>query len=136
MIVPFISIHNAVDALEYYKKVFNAKVSENITMLKDVPGFDKPEYENKIGHANVEIHGSTLYINDITETDSLELGSHIQFVINLDSKEVLTNTFEVLSKEGEIITEVQNVFWGATFGTVKDKFGVYWQLYFAEKTDE
>ena len=60
-------------------------------------------------------------------------GDRIQMVLDMETEENLKTSFTKLAKEGKVVMELQEVFWGALFGTVKDKFGVTWQMYFGHK---
>jgi len=51
--IPYLAVHNAEEALEFYAKAFGAKeISERIP------------WEGKIGHAEVEIEGARLMLAD------------------------------------------------------------------------
>jgi PhnB protein len=41
--------------------------------------------------------------------------------------------FAGLSHEGKITMPLQDVFWGAYFGSCTDKFGINWMVNFGEK---
>jgi len=132
-LIPFITIDNAASAIEFYKEVFNAEVLGEITMLSNVPGVDQSKYQGKIGHCSLKISDSTIFINDSIEEYPLTPGDRIQLVLELESEETLKKAFEKLAKQGKIIEELQEVFWGALFGTVKDQYGVTWQIYYGHK---
>lgn len=133
MIIPFVSVYNALEAIDFYKEVFQAEMNQEMTMLQNVPGHEGDEYKDKVGHSTLIIQGSTLFLNDIIEQSPLTKGDNIQFVLNYDTEEELREVFGKIAKEGEVIGELQEVFWGALFGTVKDKFGITWQMYWGHK---
>lgn len=133
MIIPFLSVNNALEAIEYYKKVFKAEMNQKMTMLKEIPGFEAPEYEDKVGHSTLIIGGSTLFVNDLLEKYPKTIGDNIQFVLDYETEEELRSVFNEVAKEGKIIEELQEVHWGALFGTVLDKYGVTWQMYYGHK---
>lgn len=128
-IIPFVTVEDAVSAITFYKDVFNAEVQGEITMLQNVPGMDLPEYEGKIGHCNLRIYDSVLFINDAIEQHPLKEGDRIQLVLDLPDVNTLKRAFEMLALEGTVVQPLESVFWGGLFGTVKDKFGVNWQIY-------
>lgn len=130
-LIPFITVENCLEAIEFYKEVFGAKLQDGMTMLENVPGMAK--HKGKVGHATLWIGENRFFINDALDDYPLKAGDRIQFVLDLETEEVLRNTFDMLQREGEIISELQEVFWGALFGTVKDKFGVTWQIYYGHK---
>ena len=133
MIIPFVSINNCLEAIEYYKKVLKAEQNQEMTMLSSIPGFEGPEYKDKVGHSTLIINGSTLFFNDLLEQYPRTQGENIQFVLDYETEEELRSIFNEVAKEGVIIEELQEVHWGALFGTVKDKFGIYWQMYYGHK---
>lgn len=50
MIIPFVSVNNTGEAIEFYKDVFNTEMNKEITYLSDIPGYDSDEFKGKIGH--------------------------------------------------------------------------------------
>lgn len=133
MIIPFVSVNNSLEAIDYYKDVLKAEQNQQMTMLSDIPGFEAKEFHNKVGHATLIIQGSTLFINDLIDKYPLQQGDNIQFVLNYETEEELRNVFTKVAKDGEVKQELQEVHWGALFGTVKDKFGITWQMYHGHK---
>ena len=81
----------------------------------------------------MQIGGFRIFFNDSIERNPLKKGNQIQLVLDLESEENLRNAFETLAKEGNIVQKLHEVFWGALFGTVKDKYGVTWQIYYGHK---
>ena len=130
-LIPFITVDNALEAIKFYGYVFDAKLVGEITMLDQVPGMNKPEYAGKVGHSTLDIMGSNIFINDTLDEFSLTPGDRIQLVLGTEG--ALKKAFDSLRKEGKVIQELHEVFWGALFGTIKDKFGVTWQLYYGHK---
>lgn len=57
-----------------------------------------------------------------------EEGDTVFLWLNCKSEEEIKTTFEKLSKDGTITTELQPAYWGATFGAVTDKFGMSWYI--------
>ena len=130
-LIPFVTVDNCLEAIEFYKEVFGAELQEGITMLENVPGMEK--YKGRVGHATLIFGNNRIFINDALEDYPLKKGDRIQFVLDLESEDALTKAFEKLVNSGELIEDLQEVFWGALFGTVKDKYGVTWQVYYGHK---
>lgn len=130
-LIPFLTVRNALEAIELYKEVFNAKIQGDITMLENIPGMEK--HKNKVGHCSLKISESVIFVNDFIEEYPLEQGEHVQLVLDLESEEFLRTSFAKLAEEGKIVEELQEVFWGSLFGTVKDKYNITWQLYYGRK---
>jgi PhnB protein len=108
-------------------------MNQSITMLSDIPGHDDEKYKNKVGHSTLVINGSTIFLNDLIDESIIEVGNNIQFVLDFNTEEELRNVFTTLKLEGVVVVPLQEVHWGALFGTVRDKYGVTWQLYSGHK---
>lgn len=132
-IIPFITIKNCLEAIEYYKEIFCATIDGEITMMNNIKGYEDEKYKGIVGHATLLIGDSKLFLNDYVDETKHEAGNNIQFVFNFEDEKTLKAKFYEISKEGEIIWDLEEVFWGALFGTVKDKYGIYWQLYYGHK---
>jgi PhnB protein len=68
-------------------------------------------------------------------TDAPEsLGFHVNFGNNVhislepDTRAETKRLFDALSKGGKITMELQDMFWGAYYGSVTDKYGVQWMV--------
>ncbi len=130
-LIPFLYLDNALEAIEFYKEVFNAKVQGEITMLENIPGNEK--FKGKVGHCSIMFDDTVIFIGSTLEEYPLDQGDDIQLVMDLGSKERLHKVFESLLQDGKLKQELHEVFWGALFGSVKDKFGVTWQIYYGHK---
>lgn len=126
--ITFVTVENCMEAISYYCDVFNAEPTGDITMLETITGLDK--HKDKVAHATLEFAGSKMFLNDAIDEVQLTQGNNIQLVLDLETEDTLRHVFKVLQNEGETLEELHEVFWGALFGTVKDKYGVIWQLYF------
>lgn len=133
MIIPFVSVNSASEAIEFYKDVFNAEMNQEITYLSDIPGYEADEFKGKIGHSTLIISGNTIFLNDLIESHPLTMGNNIQFVLDFETEEKLRDVFQKVMIEGKLVAELQEVHWGALFGTVEDKFGITWQMYYGHK---
>jgi PhnB protein len=132
-IIPFITLKDCLKAIEYYKEVLDAKLVGEMTMMNNIKGYEKDIYKDMVGHATLSIGGSKIFLNDYSDDNLQKMGNNIQFVLNLADEDSLKSKFYKIAEEGAIIYDLEEVFWGALFGTVKDKYGIYWQLYYGHK---
>ena len=133
MIIPFVSVRNALKAIDFYKEVLGAEVNQKMTMLNELKGYEDEKYEGMVGHSTLVIQGSTIFLNDLVDKFPLKQGDNIQFVLDYDTEDELRGIFQKLAEEGTVTVPLQEVHWGALFGTVKDKFGITWQIYHGHK---
>ena len=130
-LITFLYLDRALEAIEYYKEVFGATVLGDITMLENIPGNER--FVGKVGHCSLMLDDTVIFIGDTLEDYALAKGDDKQLVFDLGSEERLHRVFDTLAKDGEVKSKLQEVFWGALFGSVKDKYGVTWQIYYGHK---
>jgi PhnB protein len=121
---------NCAEAIEFYEKAFNVKAT--VTKYSDAPpmeGYKPPAgTENFICHANLTNGEQTIYMHDTTPDKPVKFSNGITICLELDSADEVTSTFNALKEGGEVIMELQKVFWSALCGTLVDKFGVTWDI--------
>lgn len=126
--IPYLTFAgNAKDALEYYKEVFEGEITELQTYGEaDYP--TPPEEDHRIMHARFKKGDLFFMVSDTSQDDSLTVGNNISLALEIDSEDDLRQTYERLSKKGEVKMELQDTFWGAVYAKVKDPFGITWDL--------
>ena len=132
-VIPFVTVKNCLRAIDFYKDIFGAKIEGEMTMMNQIKGYEDDKYKDMVGHATLSIGKSTIFFCDDLNDGLHTEGNNLQFVLNLETEETLRSKFSKIAVEGVIIEDLHEVFWGALFGTVKDKFGIYWQLYYGHK---
>jgi PhnB protein len=119
-VTPYLSVDDAAQAIEYYKKAFGAV--EEVRM--DAPG-------GRIGHAELKIGDSHVMLSDPFPQASTkppkELGgtscSVFMYVEDVDA------TVKQAVDAGATVTmEVADQFWGDRFGSITDPFGHSWSI--------
>lgn len=120
MVTPYLSIQGAAEAVEFYKRAFDAV---------EVYRLDTPTGE--IGHAELRIGDSVIMLAD--EGDEVtfrsprtlggsSVGLHI-YVEDVDYKFV-----QAVNAGAKVIRPVQDQFYGDRTGTLEDPFGHTWFL--------
>ena len=113
------------DAMTFYKECLGGelvmqKISES-PMAARMPS----EMGAKILHSsltkdNIVLMGSDMMGNNVVA------GNSISLCINCSSDEEVNSFFDSLAKDGKIVEPLHQSFWGATFGSLTDKFGITW----------
>ncbi|MFX0548985.1 VOC family protein [Hathewaya histolytica] len=105
-IIPNISVKNCKEALEYYKKLFNAEV-KNLQLADNVEMFK--EHKGKIIHSELHINENCiLYFIDFFDEKPVE--SNINLILNLESEEEINNLYSSLKESGTTSFELQKTF--------------------------
>lgn len=119
-VTPYMSVRNAAEAIEFYKRAFGAKERYRLPM----PG-------GRIGHAELTIGNSIVMLSDeFPEHGNLSPqtlnGSTVGFALYVDK---VDEVFNRAVKEGATVKEaLENKFWGDRAGSVIDPFGHKWMI--------
>ncbi len=118
------------EALDYYAEVFRGSYRV-AHYLRDLPGAGEypKEFLDNIVHAEFEGPGFRFFASDGMQCAPLTSeNAPVQIAINLNSVEEGQRLYDALRAEGSVICEYGPLFWGATYGAVKDRFGVSWLI--------
>jgi PhnB protein len=87
--------------------------------------------KERIMHISLPIgDGAVLMGTDSLESlgQKLTLGNNFYICLSPDTKEEADKLFNGLSAGGKIEMPIQDMFWGAYWGSFTDKFGVQWMI--------
>jgi PhnB protein len=125
------------DAFNFYKSVFGGEFSGGgILRLGSVPPESCPpniteEEKNLIMHIELPIlDGFKIMGADAPKSLGFKLNFGNTNYITLDPETLdeAKRIFYALSEGGTIEMDLQEMFWGAHYGTFTDKFGVRWMI--------
>lgn len=121
----------AKEAMEFYKSVFGGEltVQTYAETGQEVPG-TSPDW---IMHAMLE--GDVKLMASDTAMASPK-AAKVSLSINGSQQDAerLTEIFNKLSEGGDVFQKLEKQFWGDTFGSLTDKYGVEWMMNIAEKS--
>ena len=121
---------NCREAVEFYSDVFDTEKPQFMTFGESPadPNYPLPEEaKNKIMHTRLNILGSNVMFSD-DFNGSVTFGNNINLAVVSDDEELIRNSFNKLKEGGHVSMELQETFWSKCYGSVRDKFGVEWQL--------
>lgn len=123
---------NAGEAMNFYKTVFSGEITVS-QRYKDIPGGEKmpAEDQEKLIHISLEMgNGVVLMATDILESmeHKLNMGNNFHICIQAESEAEVETLFAKLAEGGFVEMPLNATLWGAYFGMVHDKFGVYWMI--------
>ncbi len=129
------------EAFNFYKKVFKTEFTSDINRFAQVPAAPgqppmKEEDKNLVMHVELPITGGLLLMGtDAPESMGFKVnfGNNIYINLEPDTKEEADRLFNALSEGGKVEMKMQEMFWGAYFGSLKDKYGVLWMVNCAKK---
>ncbi|AEV64041.1 VOC family protein [Pseudomonas ogarae] len=117
-ITPYLGIQKAAEAIDFYKKAFNATEVMRLAMP-----------DGGIGHAELRINGFPIMLGTPCDQGPLSnpdkspsVGLHL-YVEDVDSAFA-----QAIAAGGTVISEVKDQFYGDRTGALKDPYGHLWFL--------
>jgi PhnB protein len=133
---------NTEEAFNFYKTVFGGDFGPmGIARMGDIPAQEgmpplAEEDKNLVMHVElITVGGHVIMGTDAPESMGFKLnfGNNMHINLEPDTKKETKKLFEALSAGGKITMELQDMFWGAYFGSCTDKYGVQWMFNCNEK---
>lgn len=125
------------EAFLFYKSAFGTEFASPIMRMREVPPApDMPTLSeaegNMVMHVVLPIVGGHMLMG----TDALEsmgqtvtFGNNISINLEVDTRADADRLFAALGAGGTVTLALQDMFWGAYFGTLTDRFGVQWMFH-------
>jgi PhnB protein len=122
---------NCEEALNFYKEVFRGQI-EDISRMKDVPKDAggppvTPETAEKVMHASFKSPGVSFMASDASPGKTYGEGA-ISLSLGTSDLAEATRVFNALAAGGNVEMPLADMFWGATFGMLTDKYGIDWMI--------
>ena len=127
-VTPYLVIHGASKAIEFYKKAFGAKEVDR-----------SPMSDGTLMHATIRIGDSIIMMSDeFPGGDSKSPTSAGATTVNLhiNSKDVDKLWNQALNAGAKPTLPLENQFWGERYGKLQDPFGHIWSVSMAVKMSE
>jgi PhnB protein len=125
------------EAFNFYKTVFGTEfTAPGIRRMGDMPAMEgmpvlSDAIKNGVLHVELPITGGHILMG----TDAPEemgftviVGNNMHINLEPDTKEETKRLFDALSAGGIISMALQDMFWGAYFGSFTDKYGINWMV--------
>ena len=132
---------NTEEAFNFYRSVFGGEFTGGVRRFADIPAQEgmpplQEADKNLVMHVELPITGGHVLMGtDAPESMgfTVNFGNNIHISIEPDTKKETEKLFAALSAGGKISMPLQDMFWGAYFGSCTDKFGVQWMFNCTEK---
>ena len=122
---------NCEEALNFYKKIFGGEIT-GISRWKEMPADAggppvTPETAERVMHANFKSGAVSFMASDASPGKQYGEGA-ISLSLGLDDPTEAQRLFDGLAQGGSVEMPMQDMFWGAKFGMLTDKFGIDWMV--------
>jgi PhnB protein len=126
---PYLNFNGTAEqAIRLYEKALGAKV-QALSRFSEAPGMNPPPaMKDKVLHAQLAVGPDVLMISDCPPDKGTTGGTQISIMIEIEDVDDLRRKFDALGVGGQVMMPVQEMFWGATFGMVRDAYGIGWML--------
>ena len=121
---------NCREAFEFYRSVFGGEFLFIDTFANGPDDFEVPDEErDNIMHVSLPIGTSVLMGSDVPSTyGPADMGNNFSISCQTQSREQTDELFAKISEGGAVTMPPADMFWGAYFGSCKDRFGIGWQF--------
>ena len=120
---------NCREAMKFYQRCLGGELS--IMPFSEAPGDFPKEAKDRVMHARVTKDGTTLLMaSDTMPGSNFVQGTNFSISIDCQSAEETDRLFNAFSENGKITMPLQDAFWGARFGILRDQFGINWMFNF------
>ena len=124
------------EAFNFYRSVFGGDFNGPIHRMGGAPSMPgQPPLSDAdkqlVMHVELPILGGHLLMGtDATESMGFQLvaGNNVHISLQTDTRAQTDQLFNALAAGGNVQMPLQDMFWGAYYGSLRDRFGVQWML--------
>jgi PhnB protein len=127
-LIPYITFNgNCEEALNFYRNAIGGEIV-SIGRYGDSPMQVTEEYKQKILHARIQIGEYLLMASDSMPDKGSIAGNNISLSIEWDNASDMEIAYNKLAEGGKKTMPLGDMFWGARFGMLTDKYGIHWMF--------
>ncbi|CAN7536063.1 VOC family protein [Phenylobacterium sp. LjRoot225] len=122
-VVAYLNVDGALAAAEFYKKAFGAELAAQ------QPADD----QGRTMHVHLYVNGSSVMLSDFYPEHGQPKVAPQGFSLVLIARDIHAEFQRAVDAGCEVVTPVQQMFWGDLFGALRDPYGVSWAMNQAAK---
>ena len=130
---PYITFEgNCREAMTFYHECIGGELDMQTIEGSAIEAQCPPSMKHQILHSALTKDALVLMASDLVP-EKLTQGNNITLNINCASEAEINSIFTKLSAGGKIKEPLAVMFWGATYGSFIDKFGIRWMVNYDQK---
>ena len=127
-LIPYIKFDgHCEEVLNYYQTVFGGEIA-TLMPFKGAPMSLPAAWDKKVMHSEFRFGECVFMACDAMPGDAPTEEGPISMSLGTTNVNQTEKWFTALAKEGVVTMPLQDTFWGAKFGIVKDKYGINWMF--------
>lgn len=115
-VVPYLQVRSATEASNFYQRAFGA-----VEVFR-IPVDD----QGRTMHIHLYVNGSSLMLSDFYPEHGHPYEKPQAFALTLQVENIDAWWERALAAGAQVVLPLQEMFWGARYGQVRDPFGVTW----------
>jgi PhnB protein len=127
---------NTEQAFLFYKSIFKTEFAAPIQRMGNAPAAPgmpplSEAEKNLVMHVELPVLGGHVLMGtDAVESmgQKLTFGNNFSISLEPDTRPEAERLFHALAENGKVTMPLQDMFWGAYFGALTDKYGVQWMV--------
>jgi PhnB protein len=132
---------NTEQAFGFYRSVFGGEFNGPVHRFRDAPAAPgqppmPADTANMVLHIELNLLGGHVLMGtDAPQSMGFKVvqGNNVHINLEPDTRAEAERLFNALAAGGTVEMPLQDMFWGAYFGSLTDKFGIHWMVNCAGK---
>ncbi len=115
-VVAYLQLDGAMKAAEFYQRAFGAELA----------AAHPPDDKGRTMHVHLYINGGSLMLSDFYPEHGHAFEKPQGFTLTLEVDGIEAWWSRAVEAGGVVTMPLQDTFWGARYGSLRDPFGVHW----------
>lgn len=117
---------NCREAMEFYKGVFGGDL--NVQTMADVPAEAQMPGTNPTDVMHASLKGGAVNLMASDSSKASDHAAKIELSLGGTDDSQMRQIFDKLAEGGQVKMKLEKQFWGDTFGSLTDKYGIDWMM--------